>query len=448
MTTRTISALALRPTGNQQGSYYFYSLVSGQRLHRTHWTELPMPVEVATRVHVLARRAHANRGLTFTGSHGNDLDLLYPGDDGDDTDSDYDPAHDDDDDDDSSTSSDDSNDASANLSAAPNPAELAGVNEPVNITGVANRTPGVNIRTPGVAGETPAGVTETPEIEEYVNKLEAELNAEIAGLDSDYSPENESDTEDDDLDDSCTPINHDKAAAANADAAREQASADDAITALHERDDGASDDEDKESDDGNNDRPMPRLRRNRIPSYGHLKVRDGDESLPTVARPNEFKGGRHQSHVILQSIIMTHYNLKQGIKIFGDKGKKAVLAELQQLYDRDVMTPINKCDLTPEERKGALQYLMFLKEKRCGTIKGRGYAEGRSQRSYMTKEETSSPTVATEALILACVIDAIERRNVATCDIPGAFMQSDMKGKVVMKLEGVMAEVILKFDQT
>jgi arginine deiminase len=64
----------------------------------------------------------------------------------------------------------------------------------------------------------------------------------------------------------------------------------------------------------------------------------------------------------------------------------------------------------------------------------------------MNKQETSSPTVATEALILTCVIDAIEERNVATCDIPGAFMRSDMKGKVVMKLEGVMAEVILKID--
>jgi hypothetical protein len=49
------------------------------------------------------------------------------------------------------------------------------------------------------------------------------------------------------------------------------------------------------------------------------------------------------------------------------------------------MTPINKCDLTPEERKGALRYLKFLKEKRCGTIKGRGCTDGRSQRGYMTK---------------------------------------------------------------
>ncbi len=164
-----------------------------------------------------------------------------------------------------------------------------------------------------------------------------------------------------------------------------------------------------------------------------------------MARPQEF-GGRHQSHVILQSIILTQYNLKQGIKKFGDDGKAAVLAELQQLYDRNVMKPVGKFDLTAEERKGALRYLMFLKEKRCGTIKGRGCADGRKQRDYMTKQETSAPTVATEALILTCVVDAIEDRDVATCDIPGAFMQSDMKGKVVMKLEGVMAEVILKID--
>ncbi len=97
---------------------------------------------------------------------------------------------------------------------------------------------------------------------------------------------------------------------------------------------------------------------------------------------------------------MTQYNLKQGIKKFGDVGKAAVLVELRQLYDRNVMSPINKYDLTAAERKGALRYLMFLKEKRCGKIKGRGCADGRSQREYMSEEETSSPTVATEALIL------------------------------------------------
>jgi hypothetical protein len=64
----------------------------------------------------------------------------------------------------------------------------------------------------------------------------------------------------------------------------------------------------------------------------------------------------------------------------------------------------------------------------------------------LTKDETASPTVATEALILLCLINAIEGRDVATCDIPGAFMHSDIEGKVIMKLEGVMAEVLQKIN--
>ena len=48
--------------------------------------------------------------------------------------------------------------------------------------------------------------------------------------------------------------------------------------------------------------------------------------------------------------------------------------------------------------------------------------------------------------MLTCMIDAMEGRDVATCDLPGAFMHSNMKGKVVMKLEGVMTEVITKVD--
>jgi hypothetical protein len=124
-----------------------------------------------------------------------------------------------------------------------------------------------------------------------------------------------------------------------------------------------------EPDGSDDNQPVPRLRpRNRKPSYGHLKGQDGDGSLPTIAWSEEFKGGRHQSHVILQSIIMTQYNLKQGIKKFGNDGKAAVLDELQQLYDRRVLKPVNKYTLVPAEQKGALRYLMFLKEKICGKI--------------------------------------------------------------------------------
>jgi hypothetical protein len=44
------------------------------------------------------------------------------------------------------------------------------------------------------------------------------------------------------------------------------------------------------------------------------------------------------------------------------------------------------------------------------------------------------------------MINATKHRDVATCDIPYTFMQSKMEGKVIMKLEGVMAEIIQKID--
>ena len=58
MMARTVSAIALH-------GYYFMSLDSGRRLTRNHWNELPMPTEVINRVHILARRCGANRGLLF-----------------------------------------------------------------------------------------------------------------------------------------------------------------------------------------------------------------------------------------------------------------------------------------------------------------------------------------------------------------------------------------------
>ena len=64
----------------------------------------------------------------------------------------------------------------------------------------------------------------------------------------------------------------------------------------------------------------------------------------------------------------------------------------------------------------------------------------------MSKEDTSSPTVATESLILSCVMYAHEGRYVGTVDIPGAFMHADMEGIVDMKLEDTMADMFAKLD--
>jgi hypothetical protein len=64
-----------------------------------------MPTSVKDRVHALARRANADKGLVFHDSDENDLDVLYPSDAADDADSDYNP-----DDDEQSYESDEDSD--------------------------------------------------------------------------------------------------------------------------------------------------------------------------------------------------------------------------------------------------------------------------------------------------------------------------------------------------
>ena len=81
--------------------------------------------------------------------------------------------------------------------------------------------------------------------------------------------------------------------------------------------------------------------------------------------------------------------------------------------------------ITHDMMKMSLDYLMFLKRKRFGKIKARGCADGRPQREYITKLESSSPCVKTHALFLSCLVDAFEGRKVVIADKPGAFLSAD-----------------------
>jgi hypothetical protein len=74
MAPSTIGAIALRPTGNQQGSYYFYNLKTGRLLNCTHWTELPMPNDVISCIHKLSCQGH--QGLEFLNCNGQPF--IYP----------------------------------------------------------------------------------------------------------------------------------------------------------------------------------------------------------------------------------------------------------------------------------------------------------------------------------------------------------------------------------
>jgi hypothetical protein len=52
---------------------------------------------------------------------------------------------------------------------------------------------------------------------------------------------------------------------------------------------------------------------------------------------------------------------------------------------------------------------------------GNAVARGNKQQDYISKEDASSPTITTEAILLSCIIDAEEGRDVAVIDIPNVF---------------------------
>ena len=148
------------------------------------------------------------------------------------------------------------------------------------------------------------------------------------------------------------------------------------------------------------------------------------------------------------SFIMAQMSAKASIKQFGKEGKEAIMLELEQLLYHKVMQGHDAKTLTKQQKQAALKYLMFLKEKHCGKIKGRGCANGWKQRLYKTKDEMSSPMISIESLFLTCLIDAMEERCVMTCDIPGAFMQTDIDELIHVKLEGELAELLVCLDPT
>ena len=82
-------------------------------------------------------------------------------------------------------------------------------------------------------------------------------------------------------------------------------------------------------------------------------------------------------------------------------------------------------------------------------MKGRGCANGRPQQDYITKEESSLPTVSLYALMDSCLMDALDGRKVITVDIPGAFLQGDWpqdEHPGYIMFEGIMVDMICEID--
>ena len=71
----TCQNIYLRPSGDTLGSFYYYSLWAGLRLHRRRQTPLPMSQKVIDRVNYIVNKQNSPSGLTFTRQDGTSYEL-------------------------------------------------------------------------------------------------------------------------------------------------------------------------------------------------------------------------------------------------------------------------------------------------------------------------------------------------------------------------------------
>jgi Reverse transcriptase (RNA-dependent DNA polymerase) len=177
-------------------------------------------------------------------------------------------------------------------------------------------------------------------------------------------------------------------------------------------------------------------------TQGHERTEYSIETGKVIAR--NMIGINHKHYQFTET-----YGLKKGLRKFGKDGYTAALQEMRQLHERTVFKPINIHELTHQEKKRAIDSLIFLVQKDDGRIKARTCANGSVQRDYIDKDEASSPTALTEAIMMTAAIEADENRDVMTADIPNAFVQTEMENKaerIMMKIKGPLAEMLVTIE--
>ena len=139
---------------------------------------------------------------------------------------------------------------------------------------------------------------------------------------------------------------------------------------------------------------------------------------------------------------------KKGIEKHGQVAVDAMLKEFSQLDGMSVFEGIDVSTLTTAQKKEALRAIKLIKEKRCGTVKRRAVADGRAQRGKYDKNNISSPTVTNEGqLMMSLIIDAMEKQEVVTADVPGAYLHAEMGNFTILKLTGEMVDIFCQMNK-
>ena len=88
--------------------------------------------------------------------------------------------------------------------------------------------------------------------------------------------------------------------------------------------------------------------------------------------------------------LMTQHMLHKGLKLFRERGVKAIGKEVGQLHNQVCFKPISVKLMNTNERRKAQLALAYLGKKGNGDIEGRVVFNRKPTREYLGKEESAS----------------------------------------------------------
>ena len=355
-------------------------LSTGARITRDRWTDLPMPREVIHRVTEMGCQQGMPATLTFADRHSRELeDRMVEVPDDDSTQEAYDPYYDDEsdhtgeddlsydtsddeDDDDNGDGGDDDDDDGGNNdddgnAFAPDPPILD--NNPVIFgaavppidsneddhshtdsslqpTNVANDPMSTGV------GDKPMDAADIINIDDTDESTGVE-NPNSTGVDKNVAPRMETTVDDEESDGGDTPR----------------------ITESHRFEQAVTDGKSRAIGGDNQCLPCRQAKKVQDPNFNYLNM-----ILEDMDHPMAFTILMEQDSEEMLTFLTEQMTAKRGLKQFGTARADAIMNELKQIVYRKVMEGRKSGELTTAKKKAVLKYLMFLKQKRCGKIKG------------------------------------------------------------------------------
>jgi hypothetical protein len=182
-----------------------------------------------------------------------------------------------------------------------------------------------------------------------------------------------------------------------------------------------------------------------------------------AGRLRERKGGFHRlascravdrsQHKEYDRVYGLKLTIAEGIAELGDEAMASIVSEMKQMIDSPIWEGVNTSNLTAEQLKRIISSSMFLKKKYSAEgiyekCKARLVAGGHQQdRKVYTNN--GSPTAATQSVFMLAALAAADNSAVATADVPGAFLKSELPTDgpaVLMRLNKFLTAVLIKLD--